>query len=83
MDSESSQRECFQGFETDLTGGPDGWSTTFLKTRAIGGVEVVGSVHNDKPWRAVQRASWEALTRKAPLDAASDVDCDVLPHSTG
>ncbi len=50
-----------QGFETDLTGGPDGWSATFLKTRPIGGVEVVGSAHEPTPWRAVQRAAWQAL----------------------
>jgi len=52
-----------QGFETDLTGGPDGWPATFLRTRSIGGVEVVGSAHDDKLWRAVQRAAWDALTK--------------------
>jgi len=50
-----------QGFETDLTGGPDGWGATFLKTRAIGGVEVVGSAHDGKPWKAVQLAAWELM----------------------
>ena len=39
-----------QGFETDLTGGPDGWSATFLKTRTIGDIEVVGSAHDARPF---------------------------------
>jgi len=30
-----------QGFETDLTGGPDGSSAQFLKTCSISGVEVL------------------------------------------
>jgi len=57
-----------QGFETDLTGGPDGWSATFLKTRPIGGVEVVGSAHDDKLWKAVQMAACKALMKK-PADS--------------
>jgi len=54
-----------QGFETDLTGGPDGWSATFLKTRSIGGVEMVGSAHDNKAWKAVQLAAWKALMKTA------------------
>jgi hypothetical protein len=54
-----------QGYEASLTGGPTGWWASFLRQRPMGGApDVVGVARDEKPWRAVQRAAWDAL-RKA------------------
>jgi hypothetical protein len=51
-----------QDYEVDVSGGPDGWSATFLRGRQEGGaVNVLATAHDAKPWRAVQAAAWMAL----------------------
>jgi hypothetical protein len=53
-----------QGYETSLTGGPTGWWASFLQRRPMGGApDVVGVAQDPKPWRAVQRAAWDALRK--------------------
>ena len=53
-----------QGFEVYMTGGPDGWSASFFKTRPAGGaVQMVGLAPEATVWRAVQRAAWQTLER--------------------
>jgi hypothetical protein len=53
-----------QGYEASLTGGPYGWWASFLRQRPMGGApDVVGVARDEKPWRAVQRAAWDALRK--------------------
>jgi hypothetical protein len=51
-----------QGHDVELRQYPDGWRANFYWTGRAHSV-VTGSAWELTPWRAVQRAGWEALTR--------------------
>jgi hypothetical protein len=56
-----------QGFNVELKEFPSGWRANFYPVGLAHSV-VIGSAWEPTPWRAVQGAAWEALTR--PRSAA-------------
>jgi hypothetical protein len=51
-----------QGFNVELKEFPDGWRANFYPVGIAHSI-VAGSAYEPTPWRAVQRAAWEALMR--------------------
>ena len=59
-----------QGYALSLTNiTDDGWRATFHSNPQL---SADGFATDDKPWRAVQRAAWEALTKKTARGPSGD-----------
>lgn len=62
-----------EGFEIMLIGAPGGWRVSFFREAAHGGaMPIVGRAEDPLPWKAVQRAAWEALWREDTPPPARD-----------